>query len=113
MVLPNPMKQCPRDGHVALYFEVYNLARDEFGATRYRVTYQVKALPETEIERQLQPEWTTAVANTYEGSRAWEPGYLKLDMKGGAPGPWGVRVVVEDLLGGRTAESEARFRVMW
>ncbi|MDP6775880.1 MAG: hypothetical protein QGI83_03850, partial [Candidatus Latescibacteria bacterium] len=113
MVLPNPMKQCRRDGYVVLYFEVYNLNRDEFGATRYRITYQVRALPETEIERQLQPEWTTAVTNTYEGDRAWEPRYLRLDMKGSAPGPWGVRVVVEDLLGGQRAESETWFRVMW
>ena len=113
MVLPNPLKQCRRDGHVALYFEVYNLTRDAFGATRYRVTYQIRALPETEIERRLQPEWTTAVTNTYDGSRAWEPHHLRLDMAGSVPGPWGVRVEVVDLLGGQRVGSETSFRVKW
>ena len=112
MVLPNPLKQCQRDGHISFYFEIYNLSRDEFGATNYQVTYQTRLLPESHGEGEPVPKWTTAVSNTFQESRSWEPNYLKLDMQGLAPGPWAFRVVAEDLRNGQQAMSTAVFRVM-
>ncbi len=117
MVLPNPLKQCQRDGSMSFYFEVYNFKRDEFGAARYRITYQTRLLPEKWTEKDVAiPQWTTAVTNSYTETRDWQPHYLTLDMEGSAPGPWAFRVVVEDLQAeSETASetaSEAVFRVM-
>ena len=112
MVLPNPLKQGQRDGHISFYFEIYNLSRDEFGATNYQVTYQTRLLPESHVEGEPVPKWTTAVSNTFQESRSWEPNYLTLDMHGLAPGPGAFRVVAEDLRNGQQAMSTAVFRVM-
>jgi hypothetical protein len=112
MVLPNPLKQCQRDGHISFYFEIYNISRDEFGATNYQVTYQTRLLPESYLDGESAPKWTTAVSNTFQESRPWEPNYLTLDMQGLAPGPWAFRVVAEDLRSGQQAMSSAVFRVM-
>ncbi|MDA0745732.1 MAG: GWxTD domain-containing protein, partial [bacterium] len=113
LVLPNPVGQCSRQGNASFYFEVYNLARDEFGATHYRITYQVQALPEERVANAPEPEWTTAVSGTYRGSLDWEPQYLRLDMDGAAPGLRAFRVMVEDLKSGQQTAATTRFRVMW
>ena len=110
MILPNPVARCERDGQAAFYFEVYNLARNEFGTTQYEVTYQVLGLAEDESE---EPEWSTAVSYTREGSTAWEPNYLALDLDEVMPGSRLFRVVVRDLLAGREVVAQTRFRIMW
>lgn len=113
MVLPNPLKQCQRDASMSFYFEVYNLKRDEFGATSYRITYQTRLLPEKWKEKDVViPEWTTAVTNSYRETRDWQPHYLTLDMDGSTPGPWAFRVIVEDRGAESRATSSAVFRVM-
>ena len=113
MVLPNPLKQCQRDASMSFYFEVYNLKRDEFGATSYRITYQTRLLPEKWKEKDVViPEWTTAVTNSYRETRDWQPHYLTLDMEGSTPGPWAFRVIVEDQQAASKAASSAVFRVM-
>ncbi len=113
IVLPNPLHECSRDGSAWFYFEVYNLARDTFGATHYRIGYQTQVLPERRRLEDPEPEWTTAVSYTYRGARDWEPRYLRVDMDGTSPGLRTFRVVVEDLLAGAEAESTTRFRVRW
>jgi GWxTD domain-containing protein len=110
MILPNPLGQCDRYTQAHFYFEVYNLTRDAFGATQYRVTYQVRPLAE---EAEEQAEWSTAVSYTLDGTRDWEPQYLALDLGGARPGRRAVRVVVADLQSGEEAVAETEFRVMW
>ena len=110
MILPNPLGQCDRYTQAHFYFEIYNLARDTFGATQYRVSYQVRPLAEEEEE---QAAWSTAVSYTQDGSRDWEPQYLALDLGGARPGRRAVRVVVRDLQSGQEAEAGTEFRVMW
>ncbi len=112
MVLPNPFQRCQRDASISFYFEVYNLKRDEFGATEYQVTYQMRLMPEKWVEGEDEPEWTTAVSHTYKETRPWEPHQLTLDMEGSSPGPWAFRVVVDDLKSGEQAATMAHFRVM-
>ena len=112
MVLPNPLKRAQRDGTISFYFEVYNLRRDEFGVTDYRITYQTRLLPEKWREEATMPDWTTAVTNTFKETRPWEPHRLTLDLDGSAPGPWAFRVLVEDAQTGQMASASAVFRVM-
>jgi len=40
-VIPLPGRMLGKDQPLFIYFEVYNLARDGFGATRYRIEYSV------------------------------------------------------------------------
>jgi GWxTD domain-containing protein len=111
MVLANPMEECPMDGSISFYFEVYNLSRDEFGTTDYRVTYQMRLLSEEPEDEEATPEWSTAVSSSHKGNRDWEPSRLTLDMEGASPGPWAFRVMVEDNQAGSRAMEETVFRV--
>lgn len=111
MVLPNPIGRCERFGQASFYFEIYNLARDEFGATHYQTEYQVRALEEG--AENPDPDWTTTVSYSREGTRDWEPSYLTLDMDGSMPGYREFRVVVTDLQTGQVDTSATHFRVMW
>ena len=99
-------------GQVSLYFEVYNLTQDAFGATHYRVAYRMRVLVEGRTG-EIEPEWTTVVSHTLRGSRAWEPIRVTLDMEDSAPGPRALRVVVDDLADQEQAVATTTFRVMW
>ena len=66
MILPDPLMQCAQGGQVSCYFEVYNLAQDAFGATHYRVAYQMRVLVEGRTG-EVEPEWTTVVSHTLRG----------------------------------------------
>jgi len=111
MILPNPMGRVRRDEQAAFYFEVYNLTRDNYGRTRCQVSYQIQRLNEGDDD--TASEWTTAVSYDHEGGSDWEPRYLRLDMADAQPGVQTFRVMVEDRIGGQTAESVIRMRVMW
>lgn len=111
-VLPNPLRVCRAEGQAWFYFEIYNLSRDESGASHYRVSFQMQSLPEGAGDGSP-ADWTTAVSYSYRGVRDWEPRDLRVEMDGASPGPRAFRVVVEDLHTGRKALAEARFRVRW
>lgn len=111
LVLSNPLKQYERGGQLVVYFEVYNLLRNEFGATHYELTFQVRALNDAgDLE---DAEWATAVSYDQRGNRDWEPLYLALDLKKIMPGPKALRVLVKDLQSEQTTLALAAFRVMW
>jgi hypothetical protein len=111
LVLSNPLKQYERGGQVVVYFEVYNLLRNEFGATHYELTFQVRALNDAgDLE---DAEWATAVSYDQRGNRDWEPLYLALELDKIMPGPKALRVLVKDLQSEQTTLALAAFRVMW
>ena len=111
LVLSNPLQQYENDGRAVVYFEIYNLQRDDFGATHYKLTFQVRALSDAnDAER---GDWATAVSYEQRGTRDWEPLFLALDLDKTMPGPKALRVVVEDLHNLERTISTARFRVMW
>ncbi len=111
-VLPNPLQVCRRKGHAWFYFEIYNLSRDDYGATHYRISYQMQFLPDGAAGSST-ADWTTAVSYSYRGGRDWEPRHLRVDMDGASTGLRAFQVVVEDLHTGRKALAETRFRVRW
>lgn len=45
----NPLQTFYRSESVYVYFEVYNLARDDFGRTKYEITYRIGQPVETEV----------------------------------------------------------------
>ena len=111
LILSNPLRQYEHNGQAVVYFEIYNLQRDNFGATHYKLTFQVRALSDAgDVE---QADWVTAVSYEQRGNRDWEPLFLALALDKTMPGPKALRVVVEDLQTLETARSTTRFRVMW
>ncbi|MBB29214.1 MAG: hypothetical protein CME25_09975 [Gemmatimonadetes bacterium] len=113
LILPNPLKQCSRDGQATFYFEIYNLSQDTFGATHYQVSYQMQMLSEEQTYSAAEPEWTTEVSYDYRGARDWETYRLTLKMIESTPGERAFRVKVKDLLSEEEVEGTTVFRVKW
>lgn len=68
---------------VALYFELYELAQENDGQTRYTVTYEIKIRqPQRGITRWFRPDSRTNVSTeaTYRGSQSKSREYLQLDL---------------------------------
>lgn len=111
LILSNPLRQYERGGRVVVYFEVYNLLRNEFGTTHYELTFQVRALNAAgDLE---DAEWTTAISYEQHGNRDWEPLFLALELNKIMPGPKALRVLVKDIQNEQTTLATTAFRVMW
>ena len=98
-VVPNPRRTVRAPSPLAFYCEVYNLSKDEFGQTRYRVTTAVKAA-ETEQRRAPgavdQPE--VALSYTQVGNSDWERLPLEVQLKHAQAGQNRLFVIIEDLV---------------
>jgi len=108
--VPNPKRQVLAPKPVAFYCEVYNLTKDAFGQTRYRVTTAVKVVDE---ERQRLPgdRGQPEVALSYEqvGDSDWERLPLEVDLDNAQAGQNRLYVVIEDLVAGTKVAKETFF----
>jgi len=121
-VVPIPTRTYGPNQSVFVYYEVYNLERDEFGQTRYKVEYTVgpKGLSGRKasgIISQLVKVLTSKkrqIAVGYEqlGSEHSEVAYMELDMDSAGSGNYYLKVDVTDLNGGATVSREAGFSVL-
>ena len=122
-VMPSPGKVFYSGQHVFLYFEIYNLKRDEFGQTRYEVAYTVRDANQSPLlVRALSGlgrllaggggEGAVTVRYEQTGSRDWEGDYVELDIGKTAAGEHEVHVTVKDLNGNATVTKGARFHVV-
>ena len=122
-VTPNPIRTYTRSEILYLYFEVYNLTKDTYGQTRYRVEYRVgtprlKRLPaklDRAVQRQLGlggERWTISVTSEYRGNRSDEPLYLGIDLSELKPGLQLLTLVVTDQMTGLQAGRETLFRIV-
>ena len=109
-VVPNPRRTVRAPSPLAFYCEVYNLSKDEFGQTRYRVTTAVKAA-ETEQRRAPgavdQPE--VALSYTQVGSSDWERLPLEVQLKHAQAGQNRLFVIIEDLVAGTQVAKDTFF----
>ncbi|MYB56088.1 MAG: GWxTD domain-containing protein [Gemmatimonadetes bacterium] len=103
-VVPLPSKIFAKGQPVYLYYEVYNLSRDAFGQTRYRVEYRLKGVQGTGLIRGLgrllsQTPQTDGVQISYEhtGTAISEPLYIALDVPENSKEQLEIEVVVTDL----------------
>ncbi len=109
-VVPNPRRALYAPNALAFYCEVYNLAKDEFGQTRYRVTTAVKAIGTGQrrlpgaVER---PE----VALSYEqvGNNDWERLPLEVRLEHAQAGQNRLFVIIEDLVAGTRVAKDTFF----
>jgi len=111
-ILSNPLRTIRQSESASFYFEIYNLARNGFGATRYTVTYRVRRVPEGDGDQE-EAQWSTAVTDTINGANPFESHYLSLDMVASTPGLRRFLVIVGDLESGEEVRAEEEFRVLW
>ncbi len=119
-VVPMPSRAYKLDQKVYAYFEIYNLNKDAFGQTRYKVQYLVRFSPEGSVGivgmvasgfRSLLRSKKPQVSVTYEqiGSESSENEYIELDLSKTKPGINVLEVTVTDLVSGETATREVGF----
>jgi hypothetical protein len=104
--------------HVFVYFEIYNLVRDEFGSTRYEVGYEVHTTGErggrlAPIITRILGKTGAAVSVRYEqtGTEETEYDYVELDIGEAPEGRHVVRMTVKDLNSGQEVSKEGLFLV--
>ncbi len=101
---------------VFIYFEIYNLKRNAFGQTQYRVSYVVRSRDLETIGAQIlggvgkllgQKREQGIVSIEYEqvGTETQTPGYIELDMSRSEPGEKIVEIEIVDETTGQTARS--------
>lgn len=106
--VPMPSRSYRQDTNIHIYFELYNLKRDAFGRTRYRVSYSIQrdarlgkgvfgAL--SSLVRRIVSAGIEEVVVSYErtGTDGTEAIYFELDAGNLKPGFSRVRVSVTDL----------------
>ena len=103
-VVPLPSKTFAKGQPVYLYYEVYNLSRDAFGQTRYRVEYRLKGVQGMGVIRGLgrllsQSPRADGVQISYEhkGTATSEPLYIAVDVPENSKEQLEIEVVVTDL----------------
>ncbi len=122
-IIPMASKAFRPDQNAFVYFEVYNLKRDEFGRTKYRVDYSFRAQEKGLVPiralrglgRMLRlQEKHREVVISYEqsGDTPEDMAYVELDLKDAEPGGQEVRVKVTDLLADRDVKKEIAFKIV-
>lgn len=123
-VIPLPGRNLGIEQPLFIYFEVYNLAKDEYGATNYRIEYTVAEIP-------YRPD---PIQKLYQGLKSVIGGggrravlssdfmrsgiesnpstYLEIDMSHLPDGIYELWVEISDLLSGQTASNVIRFRTL-
>lgn len=118
-IQPAPARQFRQSDAMYVYYEVYNLKRDEFGQTRYKISYEV----ETQREKgkfkipflaKLRRKRAETIGFEFEqtGSDETEKTYLELDLAEAKPGEYEVRLKIDDLNAQTETIREATFTVI-
>ncbi len=117
-VIPMASKAFLSNRSVFIYFEIYNLQRDTFGATRYRVSYEVLSLDGKRVAGSIlsglggllgKREEPSLMAIEFEqvGDQPDEAAYLELDMANSDRGTQ--KLTVTDEVAGTTSSSSTVF----
>jgi GWxTD domain-containing protein len=121
-VIPMSSKSFQRDQNAFVYFEIYNLQRDEFGQTHYKVEYTVRSFTERSMParilrglgrvlRMVEGEQEVRVSFEQTGSEDEDIAYVELNIRESRPGGQMVSVKVTDLLSEMVAEKSIQFSV--
>ena len=116
-MIPIPTRTYPRGRSIFVYYEIYNLVRDEFGQTRYRVVYTIRPVGGNIISRLVRTfvgkKKEVGVGYEQIGYGEMETLYMELDLGETTPGRHYLKVSVTDLNSGEEAmvEREGPFTV--
>ncbi|MXZ08148.1 MAG: GWxTD domain-containing protein [Gemmatimonadetes bacterium] len=119
-VVPVPSRTYTKEQKVYAYFEIYNLKRNDYGQTRYKVKYLVRFTPEAAVGiagaittglRSLFKRRKPQVSVTYEqiGTEQSEYEYVELDLRQAKAGVNVLEITVEDLVSGEVRVREVVF----
>ncbi|MGA1197077.1 MAG: tetratricopeptide repeat protein [Candidatus Latescibacterota bacterium] len=122
-VVPMSSKAFRRDQNAYVYFELYNLKRDAFGQTKYRVEYTVRTFQERAVPvrilrglgrllRLVEDDQQIMIAYEQVGDQQDVPTFVELDLKASEPGEQLIVVKVTDLLAEQEAQKEIRFKIV-
>ena len=119
-VIPMPTRNYLRNQAVNIYYEIYNLQKDAFGQTKFRIKYTIwedkrknasllgsisSFIGKLVIDQK--PE--ISISSDYNGKSTTEPVYIELDTKKLKPGLYQLAVEVHDLISLQTSSREALF----
>ena len=121
-VVPNPSQAYISGQPVHIYYEMYNLKKDDFGVVRYRVSFQIESIEQKSIAVRILGglgkllggrEERESITVDYEhvGHRSDDPGYLELDMTNSEPGKYVLRVNVTDMNSRQEAVASKLFTI--
>ena len=119
-VIPMSSKAYRSDHHAFVYFEIYNLTRNEFGQTQYRVVYTIRSYKERSVPARIlhglgrllrvaEKDQEVEIAYDQTGAERDEVTYVELDLTETEPGRQRVTVTVSDLLAEREATKDITF----
>ena len=119
-VIPMPTRTYPKDRPIVVYYEIYNLKRNAFGQTQYRVEYSIRSQEKgvlgtliSHLVKTVTRDKDEEIAIDFEqsGLRSSESTYVALDLTACGLGRHLVRVAITDLISGETTQKEAAFVV--
>jgi hypothetical protein len=103
---------------VFVYYEVYNLSRDDFGMTNYTVEYTIRSgKPPGAIQRIFRAfkggreEEVSVAAQEQLGVKETETSYVELDLSAAMAGEVVLTVTVKDLVSGEEVSRESKFEL--
>ena len=122
-IIPMSSKSFRADQHAFVYFEIYNLNRDAFGQTHYRVEYTIRSHKKRSIPARIlrgvgrllrlaEKNQELTIAYEQTGDRSDEVAYVELDLTETKPGGQLVRVAVTDLLSQQETAKEITFSIV-
>ena len=122
-VVPMPSRAFRADQSAFIYFEIYNLTRDEFGQTRYRVAYEIQSQTKRSAPARIlhglgrvlnlaEDDRQVSIAYEQSGNKPDEIVYVELDLSESNEGDQTTRIKVTDLVADRSVDRSARFRVV-
>ncbi len=122
-VVPMSSKSFRRDQNAYVYFEIYNLMRDAFGQSQYRVEYTVRSYKERGVPakvlhglgrllRLVEKEQQVEIAYDQVGQTEDEVAYVELDLRETEPGEQLVFVTVTDLQTEQSKSKQIRFKIV-
>ncbi len=111
-IIPLPTRTYTLEQEIYIYYELYNLAKDEFGTTAFQVTYSVEPADESRRQNILASAWrglgrlvgigrSQAVAIELDveyGISAQENKWLQLEFDAPKPGLYLLSLTVRDLI---------------
>ena len=117
-VVPMPTRTYPKGQSVFVYYEIYNLKRNEFGQTKYQVEYTIAPKGKgvggavSRFVKTLGGK-REKVLMGYEqvGTMDLETVYTELELGDREPGRYALEVVITDLNSEQTASKNALFVV--
>ncbi len=120
-VVPMPTRNYRGAQQVYAYYEIYNLKKDRFGQTRYKVKYVVRYVSKPihgalgsvasglrSLFRSKRPQ--VSISYEHEGIDPNEQGYLEIDLGKVKHGVNVLEVKIEDLVSGKSEDREIRFQ---